>query len=50
MKDKIKEGKACYRRTLESRLSQKNIRGVWSGMRKITGLERRVEQVVKRPQ
>lgn len=37
LRKKIKEGKEYYRRRLEKKLQQKNIRDVWSGMRPITG-------------
>jgi len=36
-REKITEGGECYRRKLERKLQQKNLREVWSGMRTITG-------------
>lgn len=35
LREKITEGKECYRRKLERKLQQKTIRDVWSGMRTI---------------
>ena len=37
LKAKIKEAKDGYRRKLERKLQQNNLREVWSGMRTITG-------------
>lgn len=37
LKKKIREGKACYRRKMENQLQQKNISGVWKGLKTITG-------------
>ena len=34
---KIKEAKDSYRRKLERKLQQNNVREVWSGMRTVTG-------------
>jgi len=37
LRENITEGKECYRRKLERKHQQKNLREVWSGMRTITG-------------
>ena len=39
LKLKIRDNKELYRRKLENRLQQNNIRDVWSGMKKITALQ-----------
>lgn len=40
LKEKIMEAKEKYRRKLERKLKENNMREVWSGMRNITGLQR----------
>ena len=45
--NKIKEAKEGYRRKLERKLQQNNMREFWSGMRTITGF-RRMEDVLPR--
>lgn len=47
LKDKIRDGKECYRRKLESKLSQNNMREVWSGMRTITSYRGRTDCVME---
>ncbi|KAK0135785.1 hypothetical protein N1851_028349 [Merluccius polli] len=41
LKVKIKEGKQAYSHKLEQQLQSEGVKQVWSGMRKITGLERK---------
>lgn len=38
---KIKEGKQAYSRKLEQQLQSEGLKQVWSGLRKITGFERK---------
>ncbi|XP_078810597.1 uncharacterized protein LOC144994953 [Oryzias latipes] len=37
LRDQLRNGRDSYRRKLESKLQQDNMRAVWSGMKKITG-------------
>lgn len=37
LKERIQQGKDSYRRKLEHKLQQSNLKDVWSGMRSITG-------------
>ncbi|CAM4731262.1 unnamed protein product [Leuciscus chuanchicus] len=37
LRKKIREGKACYKRRMEDQLQQNNVRGVWKGLKTITG-------------
>lgn len=36
LKENFKEGKDCYRRKVDSKMAQNNMKEVWSGMRAIT--------------
>jgi len=42
LREKIGEGKESYRRKLESKLQQNNMKEEWSGLRTITSHEKRV--------
>ena len=39
MKVKIRDNKEVYRRKLENKLKENNVRDVWSGMKKIKGFK-----------
>nr|XP_054594182.1 uncharacterized protein LOC107378612 isoform X1 [Nothobranchius furzeri]XP_054594190.1 uncharacterized protein LOC107378612 isoform X1 [Nothobranchius furzeri] len=41
LKIKIRDSKEAYRKKLENKLQRKNIKDVWSGMKKITGFKQR---------
>ncbi|KAI3353959.1 hypothetical protein L3Q82_018454, partial [Scortum barcoo] len=47
LREKIAEGKDCYRRKLESRLQQNNMREVWSGLKTITGHGKKASQMME---
>ena len=47
LREKIAEGKENYKRKLESKLQQNNMKEVWSGMRTITGHGKKADQMLE---
>ena len=45
LRGELRECKDSYRRKLEAKLQQNNVRDVWTGMREITGFKARSRQL-----